>query len=232
MTGEKKLPHHVALIMDGNRRWAQARGLSRKSGHQAGIDALREIIRTASNIGIKHLSVYGFSLDNWHRSQDEVNDLMLMVRNYIKSDLDELHQHKVRLTFLGKREGVDEDILNLIDHARHLTRHNEGMVLTIAFNYGARDEIARVAQALAQAREEITLERLDAALAPAVDLLIRTGGEQRLSDFLLWQNAYAEFIFVDSFWPDFSPALFLETLDTYQSRRRRFGADEALLEDE
>ena len=151
---------------------------------------------------------------------------MTIVRGFIKSDLQQLHDNDVRLKFLGKRQGIDDDILTSIDSAESLTKNNQGLRLAIAFNYGARDEICRAAQALADSGAGIAQEKMEAALAPAVDLLVRTGGEHRLSDFLLWQSAYAELIFVEAFWPDFTPKLFLETLKEYQMRQRRFGADE------
>lgn len=228
--GEEKTPNHVALIMDGNRRWAQANNLSVKTGHQKGVDVLREIVRASSDLGLNYLSVYGFSMNNWKRESSEVDDLMNMMREFLRRDLKELHKNKVRINFLGNRENIAKDILQLIDAAVKLTKNNLGLTFSVAFNYGARDEIARMAQKIARLNEAIIPAAIDKALKDQssieVDLLIRTGGEQRLSDFLLWQSAYAELMFIEDFWPDFTPELFSKCLNDYQSRSRRFGADE------
>lgn len=222
------LPDHVALIMDGNRRWAQKEGKNKKQGHEAGVDALREIVRCASKVKLKRLTCYGFSLDNWKRSPDEVKDLMTMVRNFLTQDLAELHENKVCLNILGQRQGVEKDILQQIEGAENLTKANAGLHLVIAFNYGSRNEMTGHATRLA-AEKALTQDNLEKALSPAVDLLVRTGGEQRLSDFLLWQCAYSELMFLPTFWPDFTPTLFLGCLAEYETRNRRFGADEDAL---
>ncbi len=233
---KKDLPCHLAIIMDGNRRWARRRELSSEQGHAQGVDALREIVRTADKIPLAFLTLYGFSTNNWCRSDEEVQGLMKLLRAYLRSDLVELHEHNIRLRVLGRRDDLEADILGLIDEAEILTKDNQGMTLAIAFNYGAQDEIARAAQKIARAVLEHRLdpENIDVAVVaaqldtrdmPPVDLLIRTGGEQRLSDFLLWQSAYAEFIFTETFWPDFTPELLLKALDDYRLRDRRFGAD-------
>ncbi len=232
------VPRHVAMIMDGNRRWAQARGLPSGQGHERGVSALREIVRAANKIPIEFLTFYGFSTNNWRRSDDEVQNLMKLLRSYLRSDLAELHENNVRLRILGRRANLEADILALVDEAEALTKGNQGMSLAIAFNYGARDEIARAAQKIARAArgqldpDAITMDTIAAALdthdMPPVDLVIRTGGEQRLSDFLLWQSAYAELVFTETFWPDFTPQLFMQALDDYLERSRRFGADAVL----
>ena len=233
---QKGLPRHLAIIMDGNRRWARKRGLSSEQGHARGVDALREIVRAARKIPIEFLTLYGFSTNNWQRSDDEVQGLMTLLRTYLRSDLVELHENNIRLRVLGRREGLEADILSLIDEAETLTKDNQGMTLAIAFNYGARDEIARAAQKIAHAAcagqldpdsidIDVIAARLDTRDMPPVDLLVRTGGEHRLSDFLLWQSAYAEFIFTETFWPDFSPEFLSKALDDYRERDRRFGTD-------
>lgn len=224
---EEIIPHHVALIMDGNRRWAQAKNLPIKTGHEKGVEVLREIVRASSNMGLNYLSVYGFSMDNWKREPNEVDDLMNMMRNFLQKDVAELHKNKVRVNILGNRKNVEKDILQSMDAAKNLTKNNQGLTLSIAFNYGARDEISRITQKITAEGKKIDLaeidEALEAELSLKVDLLIRTGGEQRLSDFLLWQSAYAELIFIDDFWPDFTPELFKKCLDDYKTRSRRFG---------
>ena len=233
---QKGLPRHLAIIMDGNRRWARKRGLSSEQGHARGVDALREIVRAARKIPIEFLTLYGFSTNNWQRSDDEVQGLMTLLRTYLRSDLVELHENNIQLRVLGRRDDLEADISSLIDEAEALTKDNQGMTLAIAFNYGARDEIARAAQKIAHAACAGKLEPdsidinviaacLDTRDMPSVDLLIRTGGERRLSDFLLWQSAYAEFIFTETFWPDFSPEFLIKALDDYCERDRRFGAD-------
>ena len=219
---------HIGLIMDGNRRWAKAKNLPTRKGHQKGVERLREIIEAAVKVKLDYLSVYGFSVNNWRRSDKEVATLMNLLRDYIQDDLERLHDNHVRLRFLGSRNGIDEDILDMIDEASQLTQSNQGLTLAIAFNYGGRDEIIRaVNHLLKQGVREITIESIDSALdsasLPPIDLLIRTGGEQRLSDFMLWQNAYAEFLFLDMFWPDFNQKAFFEALDIYRARQRRFG---------
>ena len=223
------LPDHVALIMDGNRRWAEAHGFSSKEGHARGVVALREIVRYANGISLKYLTLYGFSVNNWQRSEAEVEALMQLLRLYIRGDLAELHQSDIRVRFLGSREGIAADIVDLIDEAEALTADNRRMVLSIAFNYGSRDEIARALRRLVDRGAPISIAHIEEALdshpLPPVDVLIRTGGEQRLSDFLLWQSAYAELIFVDAFWPDFTPDRFREALAEYAVRDRRFGTD-------
>lgn len=227
-------PRHVAIIMDGNGRWAQKRGLPRAEGHRRGVEAVRACVRGAVELGIPYLTLYTFSSENWRRPSHEINDLMGLLKLFIKRDLAELHQQNVRIKSIGTDHRVDSEVVNLIRDAIELTKDNTGLVLTTAFNYGGRDEIVRAARALAAkvregeiAPDAITVDcfgaHLDTAGLPDPDLLIRTGGDQRISNFLLWQCAYAEFIFLDAFWPDFSKEMLVEAVSRFQSRERRFG---------
>jgi undecaprenyl diphosphate synthase len=236
MTGQAtaKIPRHVALIMDGNGRWAEARGLPRSAGHKAGIDALRRALRAAADFGIEYLSIYSFSTENWKRPKTEVTFLLSLLRRFITQDVAELHNAGVRIKVIGAREGLEPSLVRLLEEAETLTSGNSKLNLIVAFNYGARQELARAAQRLAQRVEQGTLSpsgidddamaaALDTAGMPDVDLLIRTGGEERISNFLLWQSAYAEFVFLQEFWPDFDAALFTRALDEFSARDRRFG---------
>ncbi|EKF19533.1 isoprenyl transferase [Nitratireductor pacificus] len=227
-------PTHVAIIMDGNGRWAAARGLPRRAGHRAGVEALRRTVRNAGELGVSWLTVYAFSSENWSRPRSEVNDLMGLLRLFIRRDLAELHQNGVRVRIIGDRENLEPDIKALLAEAENLTACNTAMNLVIAFNYGARDEIVRAATALLRdiqagtaGPEALTIERfggyLDTAGIPDPDLIIRTSGEQRLSNFLLWQAAYTEFVFVDGHWPDFSREDLVAAIATFSERDRRFG---------
>jgi undecaprenyl diphosphate synthase len=227
-------PTHIAIIMDGNGRWAKARGLPRAAGHRAGVEALRETVRAAGDMRIPWLTVYAFSSENWTRPKAEVSDLMGLLKLFIRRDLAELHRNGVRVLVIGDRENLASDIKMLLDEAESLTKTNTNMNLVIAFNYGARDEIARAARKLAQAMAagnltagEITPESfeafLDTAAMPDPDLVIRTSGEQRLSNFLLWQAAYSELVFMPCYWPDFDRRKLAEALEIYSSRDRRFG---------
>jgi undecaprenyl diphosphate synthase len=233
-SGAAHVPRHVAIIMDGNGRWAAERGLPRSIGHRSGVEAVRRTVRAAIELGIPYLTVYSFSSENWSRPADEIDDLMRLMKRFIRRDLAELHQNNVRLLMIGERESVDPEMLALIDEARELTRANTGLTLVIAFNYGSRAEIARAARRLAeevaQGRldpEDITPERVAGALdtggLPDPDLLIRTSGEMRLSNFLLWQSAYTELVFLDAYWPDFGRELLDEAIAQYRARERRFG---------
>jgi undecaprenyl diphosphate synthase len=227
-------PTHIAIIMDGNGRWAKARGLPRTAGHRAGVEALRETVRAAGDMRIPWLTVYAFSSENWARPKAEVSDLMGLLKLFIRRDLAELHRNGVRVLVIGDRENLAPDIKALLDEAESLTKANTDMNLAIAFNYGARDEIARAARKLAQAAregsiapEEITPESfeafLDTAAMPDPDLVIRTSGEQRLSNFLLWQAAYSELVFMPCYWPDFDRRKLAEAIEIYSARDRRFG---------
>lgn len=227
-------PQHVAIIMDGNGRWAAARGLARRVGHQKGVEAVRRAVRAAGELNISYLTLFSFSSENWSRPVDEVQFLMGLMKRFIRQDLAELHKANVRIRVIGERYGVDPDLLTLIDEACELTKPNSGLNLVVAFNYGARAEMVaaarRIADDVARGRlraDEITEQHFSAALdtcdIPDPDLLIRTSGELRLSNFLLWQLAYAEFVFQDIFWPDFERVHLEEAIDTYRSRERRYG---------
>jgi undecaprenyl diphosphate synthase len=227
-------PAHVAIIMDGNGRWAAARGLPRGEGHRRGVEALRRTVRAAGEIGIRILTIFSFSSENWSRPASEINELMGLLRRFIRNDLAELHGNNVRVRVIGEREGLDPEILNLLNDAEELTRDNTGLILVVAFNYGARQEIARAARRLAIAvkqgdiaPEELTAEligqHLDLPELPDPDLIIRTSGEQRLSNFLLWQAAYSELVFLPVYWPDFDRAALENALAEYRRRERRFG---------
>ncbi len=227
-------PRHVAIIMDGNGRWALKRGLPRVEGHRRGVEAVRRCVRAAIELGITHLTLYTFSSENWRRPQEEIVDLMGLLKLFIRRDLAELHEQNVKIRVIGTEEKVDREVLTLIRDAVELTRSNTGLVLTTAFNYGGRDELVRAAKALAAevgrgelAPGDITQERfeahLDTAGLPEPDLLIRTGGDKRISNFLLWQCAYTEFVFLDAFWPDFSKEMLAQAVSEFQHRERRFG---------
>ena len=227
-------PAHVAIIMDGNGRWAKARGLPRVAGHPAGVEALRQPVRAAADQGISWLTVYAFSSENWSRPKSEVSDLMGLLRIFIRRDLAELHQNGVRVRIIGERDGLQPDIAALLHEAEALTAGNSAINLVIAFNYGGRDEIARAARKIAEqvaagklAPEDIDVETvsdaLDTAEIPDPDLVIRTSGEMRLSNFLLWQAAYSELVFMPCYWPDFTKSHLAEALEQYASRERRFG---------
>jgi undecaprenyl diphosphate synthase len=229
------LPHHVAIIMDGNGRWAQRRHLPRQAGHVAGVGAVRQIVRAASDIGLSNLTLFAFSSENWKRPATEVGALMGLFRSYFRSDLDELVERGVRVRIIGSRARVARDIGKMIEDAEGRTVENKGLNLTFAFDYGGQEEIASAARELARAAaqgrldpETITPElfatRLFTSTLPEPDLLIRTSGEHRLSNFLLWQSAYAELVFVDTLWPDFSREEFFDALRNFAARERRFGA--------
>jgi undecaprenyl diphosphate synthase len=229
-----KTPRHVAIIMDGNGRWASARGLPRTAGHRAGVERVREAVRTAHEARIDYLTLFAFSSENWNRPQAEVSDLMGILRFFIRKDLAELHRENVCVKVIGCRQSVQPDIQALLDEAENRTRDNTGVTLVIAFNYGARNELARATRLIAEAVEagrlapssinETTLSAfVDTAGIPDPDLVIRTSGEQRLSNFLLWQAAYAEFVFMPCLWPDFDRMAFFQALNEYSRRDRRFG---------
>ena len=227
-------PSHVAIIMDGNGRWAEARGLSRTKGHRKGVEAVRAAVRAAGELGIKTLTLFSFSSENWSRPKEEVSELMSLLKVFIRRDLADLHKENVRVSIIGARHNVPHDILPLLEEAENLTRNNTATRLVIAFNYGARDEIARATRKIAtqvaeghlkpdQIDEATLKQALDTADWADPELIIRTSGEKRLSNFLLWQAAYSEFIFLDCLWPDFSKAHFEQALDEYRGRSRRFG---------
>lgn len=227
-------PAHIAIIMDGNGRWAKARGLPRAAGHRAGVEALRQTVRTAGDLGVQWLTVYAFSSENWSRPASEVSDLLGLLKLFIRRDLAELHQAGVRVRVIGSRADLKADIAGLIAEAENLTRANTGLTLVIAFNYGARDEILRAARQWAEDAvsgkvkpgeldASAFAQRLDTHGIPDPDLVIRTSGEQRLSNFLLWQAAYSELVFAPCYWPDFNAAELARALAEYDSRDRRYG---------
>ncbi len=228
------MPRHVAIIMDGNGRWAAARGLPRVEGHRRGVDALRKTVRAAGDLGIAVLTIFSFSSENWSRPQSEIRDLLMLLRRFIRNDLVDLHKSNVRVRIIGERDDLSKDIRGLLEEAENLTRGNDGLQLVVAFNYGARQEIARAAQRLALdvvagrlSADDITPEnlgrRLDIPDIPDPDVIIRTSGEQRLSNFLLWQAAYSELVFVPVNWPDFDRATLESAIVEYRRRERRFG---------
>ena len=222
------VPRHVAIIMDGNGRWAKKRHLPRLAGHRKGIEAVRTVSREAREIGIEVLTLYAFSSENWRRPAEEVSDLMGLLRHFIKSDLDEMVTENVQLRVIGDYSVFTPDLIELIDGALSRTAENTGSTLVIALNYGARDEIVRAfRRLLADDPATIDADKIEAALdtgdLPPVDLLIRTSGEQRLSNFMLWQAAYAELLFIETLWPDFGKAELADAVVAYGLRERRFG---------
>ena len=232
---KEALPKHVAIIMDGNGRWATAKNLPRSAGHRAGTDRLRGIIRLTSDLGIDSLTLYAFSTENKKRPADEVATLMSLLIEYFTKEIDELNENNVRIRIIGAYEEFSAPVRAAIENAMKRTETNMGLNLNIALNYGSRAEILRAAnlamrQALAEGKSEITAEMLEQNLytygRPDVDLLIRSSGEQRLSNFLLYQVSYSEFLFPEEFWPDFSDEAYLASLRTYQGRSRRFGGVE------
>ncbi len=230
-TPREGTPLHVAIIMDGNGRWAKARGLPRTAGHKRGADAVKRVVKSAGSLGISYLTLFGFSSENWQRPENEVKDLMGLLRFYLESEIAELAANGVRLNVIGDRTRFPKDTVDLIAGAEALTASNTKLVLTIALSYGSRQEIVAAVKAILAenpdpaAVDETTVTRhLFTADLPDPDLLIRTSGEQRISNFLLWQLAYTELVFTDTLWPDFGHAELEAALATYQSRERRYGA--------
>jgi undecaprenyl diphosphate synthase len=232
--GAGAVPRHVAVIMDGNGRWAKKRGLPRAAGHKAGAEAARTVLRAAGEAGVDCLTLYAFSSENWRRPEEEINDLMGLLRLYIGRELNGLHKEGVRVKVLGDHGAFSPETARMVDEAVARTAGNTRMTLAIALNYGARAEIVNATRRLAaraaageieaQAIDEALIEaELDTADLPPLDLLIRTSGELRLSNFLLWQAAYAELLFTDTLWPDFGAREFAAALDQYAGRERRFG---------
>jgi undecaprenyl diphosphate synthase len=227
-------PRHVAIIMDGNGRWAAARGLPRLEGHRRGVEALRRTVRAASDLGISFLTIFSFSSENWSRPPSEIKDLLMLLRRFIRNDLADLHKSNVRVRIIGERDSLDRDIRLLLQEAEDLTRNNTALTLVVAFNYGARQEIARAVRRLAlevaagklsadAITPELLTRNLDAPDIPDPDVIIRTSGEQRLSNFLLWQAAYSELVFVSTNWPDFDRTTLEQAIAEYRRRERRFG---------
>ena len=225
--GAGAVPRHVAIIMDGNGRWAKARGLPRAAGHRQGAEAARKVLRAAGEAGVECLTLYAFSSENWRRPEEEVNDLMGLLRLYIGRELDSLHREGIRVKVLGDHGAFSPETARMIDAAVARTATNRRMTLAVALNYGSRGEIVKAARCLAEAGNPIDETAIDAALdtagLPPLDLLIRTSGEQRLSNFLLWQAAYAELLFVDTLWPDFDGDDLRAALAIYAGRERRYG---------
>lgn len=235
MTRTKPAPRHVAIIMDGNGRWAQNRGRPRLIGHHAGAKRVKEIVRACPDLGVKYLTIFAFSTENWKRTQTEVAGLMTLFKRYIRRETRSLHEENVRVRFIGDRVRLEPALVDLMDNLELLTANNTGTNLTIALNYGGRDEVARAARRLAHdvamgkldprsICDETFPRYLDTHVLPDPDLVIRTSGEARISNFLLWQSAYAEYEFIDTLWPDFSAAEFGRLVARYGQRERRFGA--------
>lgn len=235
MATVKTVPEHIAIIMDGNGRWANARGLPRTAGHKAGVEATRRAVRAAAELGVNYLTLFAFSSENWRRPETEVRELMRLLRIYLRAETADLHKDNVRLRVIGDRTMLSSDIRGLIEHAESLTLDNEGLQLTIALNYGGRDEIAYATHAMIKdyAEKGYTpdVEEVESRYKsflmtkdlPDPDLLIRTSGESRISNFLLWQCAYSEFVFMDVLWPDFDHSYMAEAINVYSERDRRFG---------
>jgi len=233
---QEKLPQHIAIIMDGNGRWAKARSLPRTAGHHQGIEACKRTVRAAGELGIKYLTLFGFSTENWSRPADEVNELMRLLRMYLRSETADLHRNNVKLQVIGDRVALSKDIVTLIENAEELTQDNTGLHLIIALNYGGRMDMTKAAADMArfflESGTEPTYENAQEHFAnflmtkaiPDPDILIRTSGEQRISNFLLWQCAYSEFIFTDTLWPDFGEEDLRAAIKEFGSRDRRFGA--------
>ena len=231
---ENNVPRHVAIIMDGNGRWAKRRGMPRSMGHRAGADVLKEIVIAADEIGISALTVYGFSTENWKRPEQEVSLLMALIKEYLQKNVQYMHEHNVRIRFIGHIQGLSDELQTIISDSELLTKNNTGLTLQLAINYGGRDEIVRTVQELTQsvldgqlAVQDITEQYISDHLYTQefsdVDLLIRPSKDYRISNFLLWQLAYAEFWFTDLHWPDFTKETLLKAVAAYQKRERRFG---------
>ena len=232
---DRPVPLHVAIIMDGNGRWAAKRGLPRTEGHRRGADSVRTVIKAASRFGVKYLTLFGFSSENWNRPSGEVMDLMGLLRLYLRKELAELHKQGVKFRVIGERSRLPQDIQGLIANAEERTRNNTGLNLLLALSYGGRAELAGAARALseqvkageldpADIDEDKLADHLETRGIPDPDLLIRTSGEKRISNFLLWQTAYTEFVFTDTLWPDFDAQEFEAALAEFQSRERRYGS--------
>lgn len=224
-------PHHVAIIMDGNGRWASSRGRPRVFGHRKGVESLRKAVKVAGELGVKQLTVFSFSTENWRRPAEEVEALFELLRRFVAADLDRLVEEGVRVKVIGRSDDLSSDLVKIIENAEERTRHNADFKLVLAFNYGGRDEIVRAARRACRDRggdlsdlTEVDFARyLDTTDMPDPDLVIRTSGEHRVSNFLLWQAAYAEFVFTDVLWPDFGEADMKAALDEYAKRKRRYG---------
>lgn len=223
----KKLPNHLAIILDGNGRWANQRGLPRNMGHRQGVKTLTKIVKECSKIGIKHLTVYAFSTENWNRPQKEIDYLMSLIERYLNRIEKQLNKSDIRLKVIGEKTKLNDYLLSVIDTIESKTKDHQGLTLNIAFNYGSKDEIVNAFKKMANDKVLFTKENVDKYLytneSKDVDLLIRTSGEQRISNYLLWQIAYAEIYFTDVYWPDFNINELEKALDSFQNRKRRFG---------
>ena len=237
MAEAQAIPQHVAMIMDGNGRWAKQRGMPRTAGHKKGAGTLRTMLTACRDAGVKYLTVYAFSSENWKRPSDEVSDLMQLLKHYLQQELDTMHQNGVRMRFIGDLTQLGGDVRGLVDEATEMTARNTAFNFTVALSYGARQEIVRAARKLAQEvadgkrdaasiSEDAFALALDTGDLPEPDLLIRTGGEHRLSNFLLWQSAYTEFYFTDVLWPDFDTSHFENALQDFAKRERRYGTSQ------
>lgn len=225
------LPEHVAIIMDGNGRWAKQRGLARTQGHKEGLNSAKRIVAMAASLGIKYVTLYTFSTENWKRTQDEVGYLMTLIKGHLRAEFQFYKDNGIKIEHIGNLEGLPKDVQKEIINAKKDTEHFTGTTCVLAINYGGRDEIVRglkkiVAEQISaeEITEDLVSRSLDIKAMPDVDLMIRTGGEERLSNFLLWQCAYAEFIFTDTLWPEYTEEEFLKDIVEFQKRNRRFGA--------
>jgi len=226
----KRIPEHVAIIMDGNGRWAESRGLPRFEGHKAGTENLRQIIKTSVEFGVKHLTIYAFSTENWGRPKEEVNGLMTILETVIDRELNELSAEGVRICHIGRLEAMPKRVRAKVEHAVQLTEHNDRLILNVAWNYGGRDEIVHAIQEIVKAgttveqvTEELVSQHMYTQCSPDPDLIIRTSGEMRLSNFLIWQSAYSEWYATATLWPDFNKEEYQKAIDAYGQRKRRFG---------
>lgn len=224
------VPEHIAIIMDGNGRWAKKRGMPRTAGHKEGLTSAKKIVKAAAQLGIKYVTLYTFSTENWKRAQEEVGFLMNLIKSHLRAEFEFYKKNGIRIKQIGDLTGLPEDVQKEIINAEKDTEHFSGTTCILAINYGGRDEIVRAVKKIINQNkksEEITEELISSSLdtgdIPAVDLLIRTGGEERLSNFLLWQNAYAEFVFTDTLWPDYNEEEFCKDIEEFQKRNRRFG---------
>lgn len=227
---QNKIPEHVAIIMDGNGRWAESRGLPRFEGHKAGTENLRQIIKTCVEFGVKHLTIYAFSTENWGRPKDEVNGLMTILETVIDRELNELNAEGVKICHIGRLEAMPKRVRTKVEHAVQLTAKNNRLILNVAWNYGGRDEIVHAIQQIVKAgvpaeqvTEELVSQNMYTQCSPDPDLIIRTSGEMRLSNFLIWQSAYSEWYATATLWPDFNKEEFQKAIDAYGQRKRRFG---------
>lgn len=232
------IPTHVAIIMDGNGRWAARRALPRVEGHRRGVEAVRRAVRSAIDLGVRYLTIYSFSSENWRRPAQEVSELMGLLKRFIRNDLADLHANNVKVRIIGERDTLSPDIRALLEEAEDLTRDNSQLTLVVAFNYGGRQELLQAVRTIAgrAQRGEVDADAIDMDLVegalhtqgiPDPDLVIRTSGEKRISNFLLWQSAYAEFVFLPDLWPDFDESSFRAAIEEYAARDRRFGGSSA-----